>query len=159
MIPPEFQYVARAYRLLGDLEPKHLRKLVPLAEEKQFAPGQIIFKEGDRSSFLYLIVSGELALEMRAGGATVKIQKLQAGEAMGWSALTEGAETHFQARALTPVSMVAFPGHSIRQACECDPEMGYALMKRLLELVTERLDAARMQIVQVRRDAEVARQA
>lgn len=158
MIPPEFQHVARAYRLLGDLEPKHLRKLIPLAEEMQFAPGQIIFKEHDRSSFLYLIVSGEVELEMKAGGATVSIQKLQAGETMGWSVLTEEGETHFQARALTPVSTIAFPSHSIRQACECDPEMGYALMKRLLELVTERLDAARMQIVQVRRDAELARQ-
>jgi CRP/FNR family transcriptional regulator, cyclic AMP receptor protein len=159
VIPQEFERVARAYRLLGDLEPKHLRKLVPLAEDRQFRPGEIIFKERDRSSFLYLIVSGEVALEMRAGGAMIGLQKLQAGDAMGWSALTEDGETHFQARAVTPVSTVAFPSHGIREACEGDPEMGYALMKRLLELVTERLDAARMQIVRVRHDAEVAQQA
>ncbi len=36
--------------------------------------------------------------------------------------------------------------------------MGYALMKRLLELVTERLDATRMQLVNMHREPESARQ-
>jgi len=36
----------------------------------------------------------------------------------------------------------------LRAACDQDPAMGYALMKRLLELVTERLDATRMKLAQ-----------
>jgi hypothetical protein len=31
-------------------------------------------------------------------------------------------------------------------ACERNPDMGHALMKQLLVLVTERLDATRMQL-------------
>jgi CRP/FNR family cyclic AMP-dependent transcriptional regulator len=54
------------------------------------------------------------------------------------------AQPHFQGRALRPVSTVASPGDRFREACDRDPEMGYALLKRLLELVTERLDATRM---------------
>lgn len=159
MIPEQFLYVARAYRLLSELEPRQLRKLLPLAEERQYSPGEVIFKEGDRSAYLYLIVSGDVALEMRTGSGTVSIQKLQSGDAMGWSALTMDSTARFRARALSPVSTVAFPSDRIREACDRDPEMGYALMKRLFELLTERLDATRLQVVQVRRDAEVARQA
>ena len=159
MIPDQFLYVARAYRLLSELHPKYLRKLIPLAQERQFGAGEIIFHEGDHSSYLYLIVAGHVTLEMRAGGATVNIQRLQAGDAMGWSALSEDASARFRARAVSAVSTIAFPGDWIREACEREPEMGYALMKRLLEMVTERLDAIRAQVVRVRRDAEVAEQA
>jgi len=158
VIPEQFLEMARAYRLLAELEPQQLRKLLPLAEDKQFAAGQIIFQEGDKSSFLHLIVSGEVALEMVIDGEKVRVQTLHAGEAMGWSALTTDCHTHFQARAISPVSSVAFPSERIRAACEADPEMGYALMKRLLELVTERLDKTRMQLVSQHRAPEPARQ-
>jgi len=66
---------------------------------------------------------------------------------MGWSALTKEARAHFQARALSPVSTIAFPSERLRKACERDPAMGYLLMKRLLEVVTERLDATRARLV------------
>ncbi len=158
MIPEQFLEMTRAYRLLSELEPKQLRKLLPLAEEQQFGTGRLIFREGDQSSFLHLIVSGEVALEMDIDGQTVRVQTLRAGEAMGWSAVAAESQMHFQARALSPVSTVAFPSGRIREACDRDPEMGYALLKRLLELVTERLDATRMQLVNTHRDPEPAPQ-
>ncbi len=158
MIPEEFIEMTRAYRLLSELDPPQLRKLLPLAEEKEYNTGSLIFREGDKSSFLHLIVSGEVALEMMIDGQAVRVQTLQAGEAMGWSALSAESHTHFQARALSPISTVAFPSERIREACDRDPEMGYALMKRLLELVTERLDATRMQLVSMHRESESVRQ-
>lgn len=146
MIPDQFIEMTRAYQLLSGLEPEQLRKLLPLAEEKHFDSGQILFHEGDRSSYLYLIVSGEVALETTKGRGTVRVQTLHSGEAMGWSALSADSHTHFQARALSPVTTVAFPSARIREACDRDPSMGFAVMKRLLDVVTERLDATRMQL-------------
>jgi CRP/FNR family transcriptional regulator, cyclic AMP receptor protein len=136
----------RAYRLLGGLDPQQLRKLLPLAEENHFAAGEIIFRSGEPSQFLHLIVSGEVALEEDTGAQPVHIQSLQLGDAMGWSALTAGTQTHFRARALSRVSTIAFRGGQIRAACDEDPAMGHALMKALLELVTGRLDAVRMEL-------------
>ena len=147
MIPDEFVKMAHNYRVLGALNPAQLRVLLPIAEEHEYKSGQIIFREGDKSSFLHLIVSGEVALEEVGGGLPVRVQTLQPGEAMGWSALTADAHTHFQARALTAVSTIAFPSARIREACNMDPALGYALLKQLLELVTERLDSMRMQLV------------
>ncbi len=149
MIPDQFEEMARTYRLLGELEPEQLRKLLPLAEQKTFHTGRVIFREGDQSSHLYLIVSGEVALENGTEPEPVRVQTLRAGEAMGWSAITPGSITHFQARAITPVVAVAFSGAKIRTACDRDPEMGYVLMKRLLDVVTERLDATRLQLVRL----------
>jgi len=138
----------RASRLLSELDPAQLRKLIPLAQNELFAAGEIIFHAGDRSRSLHLIASGEVALEEVSGAQPVQVQTLHAGDAMGWSALTPGARTHFQARALTRVCTVAFSGEQLRAACERDPAVGYALMKRLMELVTERLDAMRLKLAE-----------
>lgn len=146
VIPEELLEMAQTYRMLSGLDPQQLRKLVPLAEQKQYYTGQIIFQIGDQSSFFHLIVSGEVALEQTAGGKPVRLQTLHHGDAMGWSALTSDAQTHFQARALSAVSTVAFPGYRLRKACDHDPAMGYLLMKRLLEVVSERLDATRARL-------------
>jgi CRP/FNR family cyclic AMP-dependent transcriptional regulator len=149
VIPDTFVEMAQAYRLLSALGPAQLRRLLPLAEEQQFDPGRIIFREGDTSAFLHLIVSGEVALESHAGSHAVCVQTLHPGDAMGWSAITADSKTHFQARAISIVSTVSFSGARIREACERDPTTGYALMKKLLDLVTERLDATRLQLARV----------
>jgi CRP/FNR family cyclic AMP-dependent transcriptional regulator len=146
VIPDELLEMAQTYRMLSELDPQQLRKLVPLAEHKQYTTGQLIFRIGDQSSFFHLIVSGDVALEQVAGSEPVRLQTLHHGDAMGWSALTADAHTHFQARALSAVSTVAFPGARLREACDRDPTMGYLLMKRILEVVTERLDASRMRL-------------
>lgn len=136
----------RASRLLSELDPEQLRKLILLAQNEIYAPGEIIFHAGDRSRSLHLIASGDVALEEVSGAQAVEVQTLHAGDAMGWSALTPGALTHFQARALSRVCTVAFSGEQLRAACDRDPAIGYALMKRLMDLVTERLDAMRMKL-------------
>lgn len=138
----------RASRLLSELAPQQLRNLLPLAEDKRYNAGDIIFHSGDRSLYLHLIASGEVILEQVSGKQPVEVQKLHAGDAMGWSAFTPDAHTHFQARASSRVCTIAFPGDQLRAACERDPAIGYALMKRLMELVTERLDALRMKLTE-----------
>jgi hydrogenase maturation protease len=147
VVPPTAEII-HAYKVLSELDPQQLRKLLPLAVDQQFDAGQIIFRSEEKSRFLHLIVSGEVILEEDTGDQVIPVYTLRDGDAMGWSALTADAVTHFQARAVTPVSTVAFPSVELRAACDQDPAMGYALMKRLLELVTERLDATRMKLAQ-----------
>jgi CRP-like cAMP-binding protein len=146
VIPDELLEMAQTYRILSELDPQQLRKLVPLAEQKQYYTDQIIFEIGDQSPFFHLIVSGDVALEQNVGGRPVRLLTLHHGDAMGWSALTGDCRAHFQARALSAVSTVAFPGQRLRKACDRDPAMGYILMKRLLEIVSERLDATRARL-------------
>ncbi len=143
MIPDEFSEMAQTYRMLMGLDPQQLRKLARLAEQKQYSTGQVIFHLGDQSAYFHLIVSGDVALEQLSGGEPLRVQTLHHGDAMGWSALTADSRAHFQARALSPVATVAFPAAQLREACDRDPALGYVLMKRLVELVSERLDAMR----------------
>jgi CRP/FNR family cyclic AMP-dependent transcriptional regulator len=150
MIRPEYLEIARAYHLLSDLEPQHVARLLPIARDAIFNRDELIFREGAASEFLYLIIAGSVALESMVDARPVRVQALNAGDAMGWSAFFDSARTHFQARALTQVSCIAFRGDELRAACDRDPALGYALAKQLLSLVTERIDTLRLQLTEAR---------
>jgi CRP/FNR family cyclic AMP-dependent transcriptional regulator len=136
----------REHGILKDLDPQFVEKLAGMALEAQFRPDQIVFREGDESGFFYLVISGTIALEMMAAGHAIRVQTLHEGDAMGWSALLAGDGKHFQARATSHVRALAFEGVRVREAFDQDPAFGYAMTKRLLRTVVERLDATRVQL-------------
>ena len=133
--------------LLKDLDPRYAHKLASLALEAHFEPEQVIFKEKDTAGFFYLILSGSVTLEIVGPARRIEIEILHGGEGMGWSALLSEEPKHLQARALTEVRALAFEGKGLREACDNHPEFGYALMKRLLAMAVERLDAAGYQLI------------
>ena len=141
--------MVRDHGLLKDLDPRFVEKLAALALEAYFQPDQIVFREGDRSGMFYLLVSGTIALEMTTSGRAIRVQTLHDGEAMGWSALLQANGKHFQARATSHVRALAFEGDRVRESFEQDPAFGYAMMKRMLITVTERLDATRVQLAEM----------
>jgi CRP/FNR family transcriptional regulator, cyclic AMP receptor protein len=139
----------RGHQALRGFQPQDVQRLAGLGTELRFELDEVIFPQGQRSQNLYLIVSGRVALESIAGGQVVPVMTLNEGEEMGWSALFANGLTHFQARAISLVRVIAFDGNKLREECEQDAAFGYVMMKRLLEIVTERLDATRMQILDV----------
>lgn len=126
---------------------KHIETLAELAHEVKFERDRIIFREGDASSFFYLILSGKVALEVTALGRTLRVQTLTDGEELGWSSVLPSEGKHFQARALGSVRALVFDGARLLEACEEDCSLGYALMRRLLGVVADRLEAIRIQLL------------
>ena len=144
----EFLALAKEQDLLQGFEPRHLERLAGLAKEVRFHRDQIIFREGERHGFFYLIVEGSVVLEIVATGRSVLLQTLHSGDAMAWSSLLDSNKgAHFEARALAATRALAFDGAQLRAACESDPAFGYAMMKALVGLLAERLDASRMQLL------------
>ena len=127
--------------------PPHLDKLAELAQLARFERDQIIFREGDESSFFYLLLSGKVALEVTALSRTLRVQTVGAGEELGWSSAIPVRGKQFQARALGTVKAIVFDGARLREACALDCAFGYAMMKRLLVVVAGRLQATRMQLL------------
>ncbi len=127
--------------------PDHLARLASMAAEVHFTPGEMIFQEGDHSSFLYILVSGNVALEVRAAGRPVRVATLYAGEVLGWSSITGDNGKQFQARALEPVHALAFDGVRLSHACEQDFAFGYFFMRGMLKVTSDRLHSVRAQLL------------
>ena len=138
-------------RLFEEFDSSTATKLVQFGIEAWFEPGQFVFKERDESGQFYYITAGSVALEQPAPERAIRVQTLREGDFLGWSALLGSGTRRFHARALTPVTVLTFDGERLRKACDDDPRLGHALMKRLLLLVTERLDLVRAQLAENRR--------
>lgn len=151
MDPKRLVEVLKAHPFLEDFRPEHIEKLAGMASQVSFEADQTIFREGDESSFFYLLLDGKVALETRAAGRTLRIQTLQAGDELGWSSVLHPVRKQFQARTLEPVKALAFDGARMLDACDSDCSFGYALMRRVLGIVAERLQATRMQLLDVYR--------
>ena len=143
----EIREVLNGHPFLKGFQPQHMDKLAELAQDARFERDQIIFRQGDASSFFYLIVSGKVALEVTALGRTLRAQTLADGEVLGWSSVLPSEGKHFQARALGSVRALAWDGARLRELCEQDNSLGYALMRGLLGVVADRLQAMRIQIL------------
>ena len=142
-----FLEIVKGHPFMKELLPEHLDKLGELAQDARFERDQIIFREGDASSFFYLLLSGKVALEVTAVGRTIRIQTVSDGQELGWSSVLPSEGKHFQARALSSVRALVFDGARLREACAEDPSFGYALLRRLLAVVADRLQATRVQLL------------
>lgn len=129
--------------------PAHIERLAELASEAHFSPGEVIFEEGDHSSLFYLLLEGNVALEVIAPGHPVRVATLMAGEVLGWSSLTGDTGKQFQARALEPVHALAFDGTRVGHACERDYAFGYRLLRATLGVMGDRMHSIRAQLLDI----------
>ena len=127
--------------------PDHVARLAAMASEVRFLPGELIFHEGDHSSLFYLLISGNVALEVLSPGRPVRVSTLYAGEVLGWSSVTGDNGKQFQARALEEVHALAFDGARLCHVCEEDYAFGFWFMRAILSVMSGRLHAIRTQLL------------
>ncbi len=142
------QSVIAEHAFLKGLKPEHLRVLADNAMRMRYEPGEIIFCEGAPANRFYLIEKGKISLEShRKDEPPVAIQTIGHGDVLGWSWLFPPYYWHLDARALEPTTAIFFYGTRLREACEQDHDLGYQLMKRMTQVVIQRLQATRKQLL------------
>ena len=139
----------REHPFLEGFRPDHIDTLAGMAGVVRFRKTEVIFREGDASSFFYLLLSGAVALEVCTPGRTVRIATLAHGDELGWSSLMSAGAKQFQARSLEAVEALAFDGARLLHACEEDYAFGYALTRAVLRILARRLQATRLQLLDI----------
>ena len=146
----EIESVLKGHPFFRDLEASQLGAIAECVSEAQYNAGDYIFKEGQPSEQFELIRSGEVALEIFVPGkGPVIIQTIGENSIMGWSWLVPPYKKQYDARASKLVRALVFDGKRIRGLCEQDPKLGYELLKRFSKIMSDRLWAARIQIMDV----------
>ncbi|MEZ5078070.1 MAG: cyclic nucleotide-binding domain-containing protein [Solirubrobacterales bacterium] len=115
-----------------------------------FEVGRYLAREGDPADAFYLIRQGRVALEIAApGSGALMIETLGEGAVLGWSWLFPPFKWSFDARATEPVRAIAFDGACLRGKCDADNSLGYELMRRFAAVMLDRLQATRLQLLDV----------
>jgi CRP/FNR family cyclic AMP-dependent transcriptional regulator len=129
------------------MSPHQLQLLTDSAMEMQFEAGRSIFEEGSPANRFYLILEGKVVLESElAERGMLPIQTLGPGDDLGWSWLFPSHYLHLSARAVEPTKTIFFFGTRLREQCDQDHEFGYELMKRIAEVVIQRLRATQVRL-------------
>ena len=144
--------VITEHPFLRGLKPENLRLFADSALRMSYQTGELIFREGDPANRFYLIEQGRVSLEsQRRDESSVALQVISQGDVLGWSWLFPPYYWHFDARALEPTTAIFFYGTRLREQCELDHAFGYEMMKRMMRVAIQRLQATRQQLHSIRR--------
>lgn len=143
-------------RLLGEhpffdgMEPAVRRVVAGCARNERYDAGQPIFAEGGRADRFYLIRRGSVALDIDIPGREpLVVETLHDGDIMGWAWLVPPYRWTTSARATAPTRLISLDGACLRGKCETDNTLGYAMHRRFLPVIAERLAATRLRLIDV----------
>jgi CRP/FNR family transcriptional regulator, cyclic AMP receptor protein len=135
---------------LKGLKPEHLGILVGCASNVRFDAGQFLFHEGEEANEFYMIREGKVAVQIQgAERGPIIVQTIGEGEVLGWSWLIPPYRWRFDAKALELTRAIALDGKCLRTKSEEDHDLGYELLKRFAGIIVDRLEAARLQLLDV----------
>lgn len=132
------------------LEKRHLELMVGCASNVRFDAGAFIAREGQEAKNFYLIRHGKVALQIFAPDrGAITFETLNEGEMLGWSWLVPPHVWRFDARAVELTRAIALDGECLRRKCQDDHDLGYELLLRFSQVIAMRLEAARLQLLDV----------
>jgi CRP/FNR family cyclic AMP-dependent transcriptional regulator len=134
----------------ADLDVAYLNVIVGCASNVRFQAGSYVFKEGTPADTFYLLREGKVAVEICAPNRKpIVVSTIGEGEILGWSWLLAPYVWKFHGHALQNVRAIALDGKCLRKKCEENHDLGYEILKRLVQIIERRLDEARFQQVDV----------
>ncbi len=141
--------VLREHPFFKDLKQEHLDILAGCASLVDFKAGSVIFKEGQEVDHLHIIRDGLVAIEILHTSKPAVIETLQGNDLLGWSWLFPPYRAHFNCRVIKDARVIALDGKYLRKKCEEDHDFGYELMKKIMKIVAQRLEATRIQFLNI----------
>jgi CRP-like cAMP-binding protein len=148
-LPQTLEPLLRRHEFFAGLDPQYLALLAGCAANAAFPDGAFLFRAGTAAEKFFLVTSGTIALEIAAPGRVVTVQTLGEAEVAGFSWLIGPHRWQFDGRAVGRVRAIEMDGACLRAKCESDPRLGFDLMQRFARLAVQRLQATRLQVLDV----------
>jgi len=105
--------------------------------ERAYAPGEMIFSEGDPGEVLYVIQAGEVELTRTGPQGPRLIERLGSGEFFGEMSVVIGGPRSLCATAVTQVQLIELDSSTLQLMCIDRPEIAIRLIRRLAARVID----------------------
>ena len=146
----ELKEVLAGMAFFEGISEEHLDAIATCASEVRFDAGTMLFEEDDVADAWYLITDGAVALELEVPGRGHHvIQTVHDGDVTGWSWLFPPYRWVFGAQALDPTRAIRFDAEALRKKQEADCTLGFELYSRFANVLAGRLQATRLQLLDV----------
>jgi CRP/FNR family transcriptional regulator, cyclic AMP receptor protein len=125
--------------------------LATLARSCWVAPlraGHRLFEEGGTAQRFWLLQTGQVALDLHSPSRSgLIVETLGPGDLVGLSWLVPPYQWQFGATAVQDTVTFELNAIAVRAACEEDPVLGYAMLRRVMSAASSRLHATRVRLL------------
>ncbi|MBW1696847.1 MAG: cyclic nucleotide-binding domain-containing protein [Deltaproteobacteria bacterium] len=133
-----------------DLNASYIQSIARYGRSIEFAAQETVFREGEDANHFYIILQGKVAINLHGSHrGPITIQTIDSGDIFGWSWLIPPYKWRFNAKAVETTRAIVLDGKSLRAECEKDHRLGYELFKRIAQVISKRLEHARIQVLDV----------
>jgi eukaryotic-like serine/threonine-protein kinase len=94
--------ILRSLRFFHDFSHTEIRELIKAAEWREYSPGQDIVRQGDMDDRFYVMIAGEVAVEVD----DQQVGELVSGDCFGESSVVPNARRQATIKALSPVTLL-----------------------------------------------------
>ncbi len=122
--------------------------LKPLFRLLQIEAGRLIFPQGGVAEYLYIVVEGEVTIQFKPDdGAAIDVNRIRTGEVFGWSAAFGNGFYTSSAVCTADSVFLQICSADLRKLCETHPDTGILLLERFANVVAQRWEGSRAQVV------------
>lgn len=142
----EVQSLVRDQPFFAELTDAQRQRTAEYARLEQYPAGRYLIRQNGTADRFMILLDGHVLLKAvvpRRG--VVPLETLGAHDPLGWSWLAQPRKWHYDARAVEDTTVLAFDADALLADMERDHELGYHLQRRMIDVIAHRLQAARLQ--------------
>jgi CRP/FNR family cyclic AMP-dependent transcriptional regulator len=130
------------------LSPEAVARLAGIADIQDVEPGTELVREGQVTEALSIVLHGRVALRtLVPERGMVTILTVEPGDILGWSAIVPPHRSTSTGIAIEPVQLLELPGERLRALLRADHALAASVYPRVLQAVSRRLSATRLQLL------------
>jgi len=127
-----------------------LAKVAEIAEEKTFVLGEMIFQEGEKAKWVYVLLEGKVRISIDLTSKPTYVTVAMLDEpylAFGWSGIVAPYRYTSSGTCEVETRVLAIPGVEFEEILMEEPNCGCTVWKKLTELISSRLRNSRMTLL------------
>jgi hypothetical protein len=134
---PRIAHAVQGLALFAGLDPEQVSRLAGVCTVAGFEPGARLFREGEASAEMYVVLQGEVAVSV--AGCPEPVNTIGAGECLGEISLLTAAPRSATATARTRVETAVLGHRDLAELIRLRPDIGLQIYKNLAAGLGEKL--------------------
>ena len=130
--------------MFHDVDPARLRLFALSGQRINYEAGDVIFRQGEPSEALYIILEGSVDIIREQAAGKVRITQIAEGNMIGETGVLGGENRTTSAEAAEPVTVLQIDRHAFNEVAREVPQVSFAIARELarrLEVMNELLAA------------------
>ena len=138
------------FGLFNGLPGSLLKDIAAIAKEVSAKKGQFIFREGEKADKLHLLINGSIALRVKLTSRPESITVSFVSspyQSFGWSGIVAPNHYTSSAECDQDSNLIIISADPFMKLLEENPESGFKVMKRIAEIIADRLRNSRQALL------------